>query len=221
MKTALWVCTLAIAAMIGVSIYGWVHIPENAMVTRHWNLNGVADGFSPRNHVLIGMPVFATVLAFVFFMIPAIDPRPDHVRRSAGLLTASVIGVTALLAVTHASIVLPAAHGAASPSLPGATLYAASILLILVGNYTAKSRSNFFLGIRTPWTLSSEHAWSVANRTGGWLFVLTGAAAAAVGFISGPSDGYLVLGVGAVSAALIGIVVSYFAWRSDPERKKP
>ncbi len=221
MKTALWVCGLIIAAMIGVSIYGWMHIPENTMIARHWNLSGVADGFSPRNHVLIGMPVFAAAIAFFFFLIPAIDPRPDHVRRSAGLLTASVIGVTALLAVTHASIVLPAARGAASPPLPGATLYAASILLILVGNYTAKSRSNFFLGIRTPWTLTSEHAWSVANRTGGWLFALTGAAAAAAGFIGGPSDGYLVLGVGAVSAALVSIVVSYFAWRSDPERRTP
>jgi immunity protein, SdpI family len=221
MKAALWICVLAIAAMIGVSVYGWMHIPDNAMLARHWNLNGVADGFSPRNHVLIGMPVFATVIAFFFFMIPAMDPRPDHVRRSAGLLSASAIGVTALLAVTHASLVLPAVNNATSSPLPGATLYAASILLILVGNYTAKSRSNFFLGIRTPWTLSSEHAWSVANRTGGWLFALTGAAAAATGIFINPTDGYLVLGVGAVSAALISIIVSYFAWRSDPERQNP
>ncbi len=219
MKTALWICILAIIAMTGVSVYGWMHIPENTMLARHWNFNGVADGFSPRSHVLIGMPVFATAIAFFFFMIPAIDPRPEHVRRSTGLLAASVIGVTALLTLTHASIVLPAAHGAASPPLPGATLYAVSILLIFVGNYTAKSRSNFFLGIRTPWTLSSEHAWSVANRTGGWLFALTGAATAATGLLISPTEGYRVLAAGVVTTALVSVLVSYFAWRSDPERK--
>ncbi len=220
MKTAIWICGLAIAAMAGISIYGWVHIPADATLARHWNLNGVANGFSPRNHVLIGMPVVAIVLALFFFMIPAIDPRPEHVRRSAGLLAASAIGVTTLLAVVHAGIVLPAARGEASPPLPGITLYAVSILLILIGNYTAKSRSNFFLGIRTPWTLSSEHAWSVANRTGGWLFVLTGAGAAAAGLMMGPSEGYLVLGAG-VAAAVVSVLVSYFAWRGDPERKTP
>jgi len=221
MKIALWISALAIAAMIGVSVYGWMHIPEHAMLARHWNLSGVADGFSPRNHVLISMPAFATVITFFFFLIPAMDPRPDHVRLSGGLLAASIIGVTALLAVTHASIVLSAARGVASPPLPGVTLYAASILLILVGNYTAKSRSNFFLGVRTPWTLSSEHAWSLANRTGGWMFALTGAAAAATGLIGHSSDGYRVLGVGVVSAVIISIVVSYFAWLNDPERKNP
>ena len=103
--------------------------------------------------------------------------------------------------------------------MPGAALYGLCLLIILMGNYTAKSRSNFFLGVRTPWTLSSEHAWSVANRTAGWLFVLTGLAAAATGTLYGAPAGYRVFFVCVVSAALISVVVSYFAWKADPERQ--
>ncbi len=219
MKTlGLFVSILVITAMIGVSAYGWMAIPADTMIARHWDISGNVNGYSPRNHVLIGMPILAVILSIVFYAIPKIDPRPGHVRMSRGLLISGWLGALGILLVAHTSIILQAASGETAMPAPGLVLYAASLMLIVIGNFTAKSRSNFFLGVRTPWTLSSEHAWIAANRTAGWLFVLTGLAAAGAGAVVDHDVGYQVLLAGALSAAAISVVVSYFAWRNDPDR---
>lgn len=216
-KAGLTATLVALAAMIVISAYGFITIPEDAVIARHWGLHGQPDGWSPRNHALIGMPLAAVVLALVFAAIPAIDPRTENVRRSRGLYLSAWIGAVVLLTLVHASIVLSATRGGEMD--PAIVLYAVSALFAVMGNFLAKSRSSWFLGVRTPWSLSSEHAWIAANRTTGWLFVLTGAGAAAAGLLRRAEDGFAVLVAGALAAALAGVVVSYIAWRRDPERR--
>jgi uncharacterized membrane protein len=219
MRTAWLLSFVAIAAMIAISVYGASAIPEGAMVARHWNFAGEVDGYSPRNHVLIAMPALAAVVSIICGAVPYIDPRKRNIDASKGLLIVSWIGVLAVLAVTHGWVIFTAAHGD-SESPPHLILYAVSALLIVIGNFVAKSRSNFFLGVRTPWTLSSEHAWAVANRAGGWMLVLTGSAAAAAGYFLDLRTGMLALVAGTVAAAVVSVAVSYFAWRSDKERQR-
>ncbi len=219
MKIGIGASALIIIAMAAISVYGWIAIPEEAMIARHWNLQGVADGYSPRNHVLFGMPLLAAGISFLFVLIPLVDPRSENVKKSAGLLIAGWIGSLALLLIAHASIIFAAANGVQVQSVPDITLYILCIVLILVGNFMAKSRSNFFLGVRTPWTLSSEHAWSAANRTGGWLLVLTGLAAAGTGMALDTVRGYQILIIGVIAAVAISVIISYFAWRADPDRQ--
>ncbi len=221
MRTAWLLSSVAIIVMIAISVYGASAIPEDAMVARHWNFAGEVDGYSPRNHVLIAMPALAAVISIIYGAVPYIDPRKRNIAASKGLLIVSWIGVLALLAVTHGWVVLSAARsdsGSAPP--PHIVLYSVSALLIVIGNFVAKSRSNFFLGVRTPWTLSSEHAWAVANRAGGWMLVLTGVVAAAAGYFLDLRTGMLTLVAGAVAAAVVSVAVSYVAWRSDPERRQ-
>lgn len=217
-----WIMTAAaIVAMTAFSLYGLAVIPEDAVIARHWNLAGEVDGYSPRNHVLVFFPVLALVISAVFAAIPHIDPRKEHIAASRGLLTASWVGVLALFVALHGAIILGAARGETSAALaPGATLYGAALLIAVIGNFIAKSRSNFFLGVRTPWTLSSEHAWMVANRAAGWMFVATGAGAVAVGLIEDSRTGFIILLAGVLATAIISVALSYLAWRSDPERER-
>ncbi|GJL95204.1 MAG: hypothetical protein DHS20C05_16090 [Hyphococcus sp.] len=217
-KLALLLGVLFIIATFATSIYGWLTIPENTMLARHWGLNGEPDGFSPRNHVLVGMPTLAILLSVLFFWLPSIDPRGQNLKASHGLLEVSWLGAVGIITTAHLSIILPAAHGEAAPAMPASVLYAASLLLILFGNYMAKSRSNFFLGIRTPWTLMSEHAWTVTNRAGGWMFVLTGLGASLTGAVSDAKYGLFVLITGVLTAVVASAIISYLAWKSDPDR---
>ena len=62
MRVALTLSTFMIAAMIAISVFGWVAIPENTMIATHWNLAGEADGFSRRDHILFCMPLLAIAL---------------------------------------------------------------------------------------------------------------------------------------------------------------
>lgn len=140
------VSLIIIASIIAISVFGWVAIPEGTMIARHWDMAGEPDGFSPRSHVLIGMPMLALALTALFLAIPLIEPRRKHRTDNSALLNVSWLGALGLLLVVHASIVFAATAGETSPPLPQATLFAVSVLLILIGNFTAKSRSNFSLG---------------------------------------------------------------------------
>lgn len=91
------------------------------------------------------------------------------------------------------------------------------LLAMLMENYLGKVRSNFFFGIRTPWTLSSELSWGKTHRLGGRLFVFLGLVLAVGTMVKGP--GILPL----LAPALLTLVValagySYLVWRNDPNK---
>lgn len=93
-----------------------------------------------------------------------------------------------------------------------------ALLMIVVGNYMPKTRSSFMFGVRTPWTLSSDHAWEKTHRLAGPLFMIAGALGMAGAFLF---DGiWLALQLTALvsSAAIISVVYSYFAWKNAPDR---
>ena len=85
-------------------------------------------------------------------------------------------------------------------------------LFVVVGNYLGKVRRNFFVGIRTPWTLASDEVWARTHRVGGWLFVLAGIAIVAS---AGGSRQLLpvVLLASVGTAALISVAYSYVVYR--------
>lgn len=92
------------------------------------------------------------------------------------------------------------------------------VLFMLIGNWLPKMRSNFFVGIRTPWTLSSEHTRRRTHQVGGRLFVGLGAMLLLVGALLPGSN---VVGVIAGGAALVAfglVTYSYLVWRDAPDR---
>ena len=91
------------------------------------------------------------------------------------------------------------------------------VLLVVVGNVLGKVRPNYFVGVRTPWTLASARSWEATNRLGGRVFVLGGVGLAIAGYLGNPQ---LLIAVGvAAAAALVWLFwVSYREWRDDPDR---
>lgn len=218
MRRAFAASAAIIAVMAGFSAYGFLAIEQGTMIATHWGLSGVADGFTPRNLALVGMPLLGVFVSAVCAAAPYLEPRREHGAQSRGLLYAGWMGSLLLLAAMHAGIVLAGAGDIGRDAPLVILSYALPVLLIALGNYTAKTRSNFFLGVRTPWTLSSEHAWTVANRTAGWAFALTGAAGLAAAVFFGPVAGLTTSAAGALSAAIVSVIASFFAWKNDPER---
>ena len=85
------------------------------------------------------------------------------------------------------------------------------MLFMVIGNFLGKVRKNFFLGIRTPWTLASDEVWAKTHRLGGWCFVLAGAIMIVMAFV-GPGMSWLIYLI--VAIALAPVVYSYFAYRN-------
>lgn len=90
------------------------------------------------------------------------------------------------------------------------------ILLIVSANYVTKLRSNFFIGIRTPWTLSSEFAWRRTHRVGGRVLMLLGLVLIPPAFLLDAGTNGWVTGLALLGVGLGLVVYSYFAWRNDP-----
>lgn len=217
-RTGLIASVVLIALMAAISAYGFSAIPADAMIASHWNLAGEADRFAPRNYILIGLPMLAVVMALIFTAAPLVDPRKEHIEKSRGLFLTAWIGAIGVLTAAHAAIVSDAALGLVAP--PKLIFGAVGALFIVLGNFMAKSRSSWFIGLRTPWTMTSENAWTAANRTSGYLFVLTGAATIGAALMSDAGMTATILIAGALTSALAGVVVSYLAWRADPDRAR-
>ncbi len=205
-----------LALIAALTAYGWFVIEPGDLMPVHFNIDGEADGYMQKEKYLLLHAGLAFGLTAFFAFLPLISPRRDNLYKSAAFYLSGWVGVLIILAGVEA-VVLHAALTGASPSMKVVSLPVAA-LLIVIGNFMAKTRSNWIAGVRTMWTLSSEHAWKAANRTTGWLFVLAGLASIAATFFITEKTGLIVLLAGALTAGFAGVIVSYFAWRADPER---
>jgi len=122
-------------------------------------------------------------------------------------------------------MVLAGVHGATIGNAVGYDVNVTIIVLVLVGamfmvigNFLGKIKSNFTMGIRTPWTLTSNLSWNKTHRLVGKLFVVLGALMIVGGFLAQPIVMvWLVIG-GSIGTIAVALPYSYIVWRSDPER---
>lgn len=215
-RLPLIVSLLVVAAMAALSAWAWQLLPDAARIAVHFDANGVANGFDDKARALIMMPAMAFGMTALLAVIPQIEPRRFNLAASAKFYKVAWVGVILILAFAHTSIVLTALH--VPVDIPHTVLPAISVLFIVLGNYMSKTRSNFFAGVRTPWTLSSDYSWEKTHRLTGRLFMLTGVAVLVTCFALPATIAAAILFGGAIASSLIGIFASYLYWRRDPAR---
>jgi uncharacterized membrane protein len=93
-------------------------------------------------------------------------------------------------------------------------------LFFLVGNLMGKIRPNWFVGVRTPWTLSSKRSWTRTHRFAGWVFVVGGLCFMGAGVFRAHVMWNVAAGL-LVAGIIATVVYSYLVWRTDPDRVPP
>jgi uncharacterized membrane protein len=93
-----------------------------------------------------------------------------------------------------------------------------ALIIAVLGNYLGAVRSNFFFGVRTPWTLSSELSWERTNRLAGRLLVPSGLIVALMALAGWGVVGLVTFVVLLVSSMTAAVAYSYRVWRVDPQR---
>jgi uncharacterized membrane protein len=203
------------------AVVGWTMVPAGAEIAVHWSASGEVNRTGGRFEAFGAIPLTALVLTAVFVVAPHIDPRGRNLQRSAPLWLAAWLGSLIVLAVAQGFITLAAIGiiepaGSVMPRMIGSLVAA---FLIVIGNYLGKARPNWFAGIRTPWTLSSDRSWDITHRWGARLFAAAGAVSILALWLTPEQTGWVVMVAAVMIAALVPIVLSYFVWRSDPERE--
>jgi len=208
------------AAIIGVmllaSAWAWIQLPADSQVPIHFDASGQADGFASKGWGLLLTPLIGIALLSLLYFIPLAEPRSANLARSASAYNAVCIAVMSLLGVVQ---LLTVASALGWPINAASAIFAlVGVLFMLIGLALPRVHSNFIFGIRTPWTLTSERSWAVTHLVGGWVFVIAGAILAVAAFtIPGSSIAWVLIAV-ITAVAVIPIVVSYLAWRTDPFR---
>jgi uncharacterized membrane protein len=217
-RPAVIASAVAIIAMLVVSAWAWPQIPDGARVPIHWGIDGQPNGWAPKWVALLITPGIAAVLTLVFGVIPAIEPRRSNLARSSAFYLTSWTGAIVVLAVVHV-VAVSVALGAAF-DMGRVVAIMVGLLFVGIGNFLPKTRSNFFAGIRTPWTLTSERSWAVTHRVGGIGFVLVGALSVVSGTVGLPGEATVVVLIGGMVVLVpVLLLVSYRVWEGDPDRQ--
>lgn len=224
-RTGLIFSLIALVGMTAVNLWAMPQIPEG-QVPVHWGLDGTPDRYGDRSEALFGLWIFPIATAFVSILLavaPKLDPNGQNLLKSRKAYVAIWCSVMVMLLGVHAGIaVLMVRSVTQSPDANEFVRFviaAASVLFIVKGNYLPKTRSNWFLGVRTPWTLSSDYTWERTHRLAGRLFMLAGFVCLVGAFTL--NGGWLVvmlLGT-LLPATLISVVYSYFVYRGAPDKR--
>lgn len=215
----------ALAAM--ASIIGWaaIQLPVDTMIPTHWNASGEPDGFSTRNSALMLLGVVPATTLFVSALLaaaPFLDPRKSHIEHGHKALSATWIGILVLFTLVTLGIAISMVKGTSGDFNTGGIvrwiIAGTAGLFIVIGNYLPKTRSNFMIGVRTPWTLSSDHTWEKTHRLAGKLFILTGVLGMVGAFVFNGIWLALQLSALVLLTAIICIVYSYMVWRKADDR---
>jgi len=212
-KTALF----ALVAVAGLTAAGtaWVYPQLPAVVVTHWNVRGAPNGTMSRAWGA-WLPMGLMVgLAALLWVVPYIDPRRQNYAAFRKVYNLFVVGMVVFLAYVQALSLawnlgyhLPLAQMLA-PALGG--------VFLAVGRLLQAARPNWFVGIRTPWTLSSPSVWRKTHRVGVWVFFLAGV----VMFAGAMWEPALWVSVGLVGMGSLAVVVYSWAAYERERRSAP
>jgi uncharacterized membrane protein len=205
--------TITIFSMIGlaflVALFLYPQMPDP--MPSHWNAAGEVDGYMAKSWGLFLMPLLAVGVFLLFLAIPKIDPLKANIAEFSRAYNLMMVLLIAYLLYIYALTLLWALGFQFNMTFM--LLPAMGVLFIAIGYLVGKAKRNFFVGIRTPWTLSSDTVWAKTHQLGKWTFVGAGVVSILCAFLGG--IGFWIFTVTLLAAALVPIIYSYILWRRE------
>lgn len=192
----------------GLSLWAYPQLPD--VVPSHWDLAGHVNGHLPRVVAVALVPAIAALTSVLAVVLPAISPRNYRFDGAVDAYYEAMTAVLAMLVAVHFVLLRAEIAGKAPPI---AVIFALiGLLLAVLGVLVGRVPKNFFMGIRTPWTLANDEVWLRTNRLAGRLMIVGGLAIVALSVLP------IVWLVGAfvaiiLVAALVPTVYSYALYK--------
>ena len=161
----------AIMLSVGMSVFFSNYLPDKT--ASHWNTHGLVDGYMPKEALLAFFPLLTIIITAFLYFLPKFDPLKENVeifRREYSVFIAVfanfmvyIFGIVIALNIGFENNIIQLMN-------PGF-----AILFFALGYLLPKTKINYFVGIRTPWTWENEKVWNRTHKLGGQLFNLFGA----------------------------------------------
>ncbi len=162
-----WLALLLLAIPFAFIAYYWNQLP--AEIPLHWNAKGEVDRTSDSPYAVFTLPVINLLVFATLFLIPVLDPKrmTAYFKQTMKTVITVIVGLLSTLSIfTTLNMV------GVIQEMDNIFQIVLSIFFLIVGNYLGKIRPNYFLGIRTPWTLEHESVWVQTHRMAGVLWVV-------------------------------------------------
>jgi len=199
---------IAGAWLFSIAVYS--RLPERFAV--HWDIHGEPNRYGSRVEGAFLLPGLMIALYLIMQWYPSRDPRSSNIAKFRRAYDSVVTATIAFLGVVHV-LVLGQALGW-RVDITTVLFVCGGAMLVLLGNLLPLARSNFIFGIRTPWTLSSEHVWARAQRVGGYAMVAAGLLTMGSAFLARPAGAVVAL-ASLILAGVIPVVYSYLLWSGN------
>ncbi len=203
---------IILLTLIGVALSLWAYPQLPEMVPSHWNAAGEIDDYMPRGTALILMPAVILGLGLLLLYIPNIDPLRANVEHFRETYNWMVIGICAFMLFMHL-ITLLAGMGM-QINILYLMIPAMALLFLGMGFLIERAEPNWFIGIRTPWTLSSPTVWAKTHQLGGLMFKGS-AALMLVGLFFPPEVVFWFILIPLLLSAIVTIAYSYVLYRDE------
>lgn len=145
----------------------WDKIPDTVPV--HFDINGTPNGFAPKAQGVFIFPATTLFMFLLLLVIPRIDPKRKTPEIIYGLSVFSTILVFFFSVLSV--VMLLQMTGMVSNGI-NLVMPIIILMFLIMGNFMGKLRPNYFMGIRTPWTLESEEVWVKTHRLAGYVWVV-------------------------------------------------
>ena len=159
--------TLVAMGLLGVIVYS--DLPSELPSSFSWS--GEIRGTLPKAIVAVLTPAIYLAIILVMNILIRISPRKFSMPNSKHAMDIIVFGVGVMLAFLHFSLLVGAGD---FEFFSRYFSWGMAAFLLIVGNVFGKTERNFFLGLRTPWTLASNANWKATHRLAGKLMVACG-----------------------------------------------
>ena len=200
---------LLASALAGVLL--WNRLPD--LMASHWDVNDQVNGSMPKVWGVFLMPLISLGMFLLFLLVPAIDPLKANIAKFREAFNLFIAFMMLFMVYLYA-LSLAWNLGFTQFKMSASLLPALGLLFILIGFMLRRAKRNFFIGIRTPWTLSSDKVWDETHRVGSILFIASGILAL-IGVFFGGEMAFLLILIPLLASAVFLVIYSYVLYQKD------
>jgi uncharacterized membrane protein len=205
-RIMIFVWALVVLAF-AISAFAYPSVPDR--VASHWNTRGEVDGTMGRFWGVFFLPLLLAGLVVLLTVVPSIDPLKANIAQFRRYYDQFILVFAIFMLLVHLQVILWNLGVEISPNL--IMPIGIAMLFFYLGIMLRHVKRNFFIGIRTPWTLSSDAVWEQTHQLGGRLFQAAGVLALLGAFF--PNHAWLFVLAPTIVAALVSMAYSYAVYR--------
>lgn len=210
-KNFTYILLIVVLAAFAVALWVYPQVPNQVAV--HWNVAGEADGFTGKFWGLFLMPFIILIIFLMYYLIPRLDPLRENIEKFRRVYDYFWLLVMLFLLYVFTLTILWNLEWRFDFTL--ALAPALAILWYSIGSFLERTKRNWFMGVRTPWTLSSDFVWDKTHKLSGLLFKIAGVISLLATFSGQSSIVIWSVMISAVLASIISIGYSFFVYRQE------